>query len=311
MISVILCTHNPRRQFLLRTLGALREQTLSPSEWEFVVVDNASDPPIDGLVDVVWHPNARVVREDMLGLTPARLRGINEASGDVLLFVDDDNVLDEDYLGVAGKIASTWPVLGAWGGQIVPEFESPPEPWAEPYLSMLALRRVSRPLWGNLLDESSHTPWGAGLCVRRQIAVAYRDAIEHDPRRRALDRRGTSLSSGGDVDMAYTAIDQGLGIGVFPELNLVHLIPTARLSEDYLVRLCEANSHSGVWLGYFRGKVPSLPPARSLVGRLMDRIRFHRLDRRSQRFFEARQRGQRRAIEEVLSWHCGNEAPDR
>ena len=44
------------------------------------------------------HPRGRVVREDRLGLTHARTRGIEESSGEVILFVDDDNILREDYL---------------------------------------------------------------------------------------------------------------------------------------------------------------------------------------------------------------------
>ncbi|MGE5748492.1 MAG: glycosyltransferase family 2 protein, partial [Gemmatimonas sp.] len=43
MISVIVCTHNPRKGYLSRTLGSLREQTLPHDGWDLVIVDNASD----------------------------------------------------------------------------------------------------------------------------------------------------------------------------------------------------------------------------------------------------------------------------
>ena len=48
--------------------------------------------------NISWHPNGRHVREDELGLTPARLRGVAEAVAELLVFVDDDNILDPDYL---------------------------------------------------------------------------------------------------------------------------------------------------------------------------------------------------------------------
>jgi hypothetical protein len=74
-----------------------------------------------------WHPSARYIREEVLGLTPARLRGIQEAQGELLVFVDDDSVLDSSDLEVAETIAKSRPDLGCWGaGRIEPEYEKPP-----------------------------------------------------------------------------------------------------------------------------------------------------------------------------------------
>src|SRR6478609_179898 len=97
-VSVIICTHNPREHILLRAVEGLRRQTLPVSRWEFVLIDNASAKPVAEYLDLTWHAAGRIVREDELGLTPARLRGIAETRGDLVIFVDDDNVLDPDYL---------------------------------------------------------------------------------------------------------------------------------------------------------------------------------------------------------------------
>src|SRR5258706_13145188 len=96
--SVIICTHNPRADYLKRVLGALKAQTLPKEQWELLLIDNASKESISKLCDLTWHPQARHVREDELGLTAARLRGIAESMGNVLVFIDDDNLLEEDYL---------------------------------------------------------------------------------------------------------------------------------------------------------------------------------------------------------------------
>jgi hypothetical protein len=47
--------------------------------------------------DLSWHPNARHIVEHKLGISVAR-RGMREASTDLLIFVDDDNLLDRNYL---------------------------------------------------------------------------------------------------------------------------------------------------------------------------------------------------------------------
>ena len=93
--SVIICTHNPRSDYFARVLDGLRNQTLPLDKWELLIVDNASRVPLASNWDISWHPATRHILESRLGLAPARRRGIQEASADLIIFVDDDNVLDE------------------------------------------------------------------------------------------------------------------------------------------------------------------------------------------------------------------------
>src|SRR4051812_35613434 len=119
--SVILCTHNPRTDFLSRALASLRSQTLPFDQWEFILIDNASDRALSSSLDLSWHPQTKLIREDHLGLTHARIRGLAESRADLLVFVDDDNILDNDYLERALEIGRDWQILGAWGGQCIAE----------------------------------------------------------------------------------------------------------------------------------------------------------------------------------------------
>ncbi|HEX8297148.1 MAG TPA: glycosyltransferase family A protein, partial [Chthoniobacteraceae bacterium] len=97
-LTVILCTHNPRADYLEQTLAALRAQTLATEGWELLLVDNASTHAVADRCDLTWHPNARAIREDRLGLTMARTCGFRAAQTDVLVLVDDDNLLAPNYL---------------------------------------------------------------------------------------------------------------------------------------------------------------------------------------------------------------------
>ena len=172
-VSVIICSHNPRAAYLARTLHSLRAQTLDASQWELLLIDNRSSSPLSDAWTLDWHPNARHVREPQLGLTPARVRGIIESRGELLVFVDDDNVLAPDYLQSARAIAERCPDLGAFGaGALEPEFEVTPPAQLHPWLSRLALRTVSAVERGHSWAAKSSIPWGAGLCVTRSIAAA-------------------------------------------------------------------------------------------------------------------------------------------
>src|SRR5258705_5151124 len=87
-LSVIICAHNPRLQYLQRVFDGLRSQTVELAQWELLLVDNASTVPLAESIDLTWHPSARHLREMTLGAAWSRLRGITEAGGEFFIFGD-------------------------------------------------------------------------------------------------------------------------------------------------------------------------------------------------------------------------------
>ena len=302
MFTVIICTHNPRLDYISKVLQALESQTLSSNEWELLLVDNASAQLLSSEIDLSWHPNSRHIREDQLGLTPARLRGIQEAQTDLLIFVDDDNVLDADYLKNALEIGNSHQMLGAWGGQTLPEFENNPPAWTEQYWSYIGIRKFDQSHWSKApLWEA--TPIGAGLCIRKQVADAYADLVRNDSRRLGLDRRGNLLTGCGDLDMVYTAHDLDLYTGLFANLKLQHLMPSTRLEEQYLLRIYEGNAYSATMLSFLRGqnKLPlNLRAQLKLMFPWLKRPAYFFQNRRQKKFGEAEARGRVNALKKIL-----------
>ncbi|NEQ80624.1 MAG: glycosyltransferase [Moorea sp. SIO2I5] len=306
-ITVIICTHNPKQDYLRRVLQALKFQTLSTELWELLLIDNASSSILSSKIDLSWHPNAHHVREEQLGLTPARLRGIITAKAEVIVFVDDDNVLDSDYLEVTLQISKNFPPIGAWGGQILPEFEKEPPEWTKPYWPMLAIRQFERDSWSNLLHQHQTTPCGAGLCVRKVVADKYAELVRENPKRLGMGRKGKRLTSCEDTDLAFTACDIGYGTGQFTSLKLTHLIPPHRLEEEYLLRLTEGLSYSGVILKHFRDKL-SLQQSLSWRQKILHIYFRLRVDSRTRRFFNAKQKAIALARKEIGRWQSGIES---
>jgi glycosyltransferase involved in cell wall biosynthesis len=308
--SVIICTHNPRPHVLNRTLKALSEQSLDPKCWELIVVDNHSDKSVAEVFPLPERLQARHAREEKLGLTSARLRGIAEARADLLVFVDDDNLLAPDYLEVALGIDKTWPQLGLWGGQQLPEFEVQPEPWVFHRQYLLALHTFDRDSWSNVAHHCPLPP-GAGMCIRKHIANKYAELVEQSPNRRSLDRTGTSLASCGDTDLAFMTCDLGFGTGLFKDLKLTHLIPKERLTEDYFVKVTEMTSYSWEILLAIRGEWRPPPPLS-----LWQRIQHWRYEQtvsgRERRFLEAERNAKAKAQEYILKHNITNQsAPGR
>jgi glycosyltransferase involved in cell wall biosynthesis len=299
-ISVITCSHDPRQDYLDRVVEALQGQTIERSEWEFLLIDSGSHFSLSSRIDLSWHPRARTLREEESGLTRARLRGIAEAKGDLLIFVDDDNVLDPDFLEQALHIFNTRPDIGSWSGASRPGFDEPAPSWTRRHWGNLVIREVPRDMWSNLPMLPDTMPCGAGLCVRRAVADHYLRLHREGKRQFALDRDGASLLSGGDNDLAACACDIGMGVGIFSSLRLTHLIPANRLRESYLVSLAENIALSSVILRSFRATAAVTAPP-SLKRRIADSLRAAIMSSRERRVFRAVRRGERRAREMLAS----------
>ncbi len=294
-LSVVICTHNPRADYLARTLDSLRAQSLPTTQWELIIVDNASKDPVAARVDLGWQPRSAIHVEPVPGLTVARLRGIAAASAPLLVFVDDDNALAPDYLVQAAELAAAWPRLGVFGcGSYTPEWEEAPAPDLKPLLAYLAVHQAPGDRWSNQPGDWAAIPAGAGLCVRQDVAGRYAELVRNDPRRRWLGRTGGQLAGCEDFDLAFTALDLGYGTGVFVRLAMIHFMPSGRVRPEYLLRLAEGHAYSMVILQALRTSTPQATP-RGLVARLRE-FRYRRtLGPIERQLHDARRAGEQRA----------------
>ncbi len=272
-LSVIIPAYNPTADELRSTLEALRAQSLPLAQWELVVVDNRSNPPVDPKL-AAWHPHGSIVREETAGLVAARLAGFARTSGPVIVVADQDNILAPDFLQTALRISAEHPHLGTWGGVITPRYERPELAPPVSLHTLLTLRSAARDLWSSDINHHESTPWGAGLCLRRTVATRYAEAVRRDPAKRTLDLKGDQRLSGGDTDICYTGCAMGLGKGVFTSLKLEHMIPASRCTAEYLCKNGEGRGYTEVLHHLvLHGSLPARPSA---LRTLVDRIRRRR-----------------------------------
>ena len=242
--SVVIPTHNPREDYLRRVLEALRRQTLVKDLWELVVVDNGSREPLKAAVgprdygtkgpqatevDLSWHANARIVREEGLGLTNARLRGFAETSGEVIVLVDDDNVLAPDYLEQVMGIAREYPFLGTWSGALELELEPGSPAPAKELRHLLCERKPTKEVWSNDRSNFAATPWGAGECIRRAVAEAYATKVAGDPRRAGRTRAEVGHAIDEEPGPRKAARAQHVVAGEMESVKRVHTVEKDRL----------------------------------------------------------------------------------
>lgn len=228
-IDVVICTYNnaPR---LAETLQALAAQRVSEAvHWRVLVVDNNCSDDTPAVV-ARWAPAiaapVETVKEVRQGLNFARLRGVHSGDGDWIAFVDDDCVLEPDWIEQAGRFALEHPDCGAFGGQVVLRWMAPPPAWVTGYGYAFAETRLG--------DAPHRRDWlaGAGMVLRRGALAA----TGWTERQFLEDRIGRRLVSGGDVELGLR-IAARHEIWYVPQCRLQHVIPASRTERRYLRRL--------------------------------------------------------------------------
>lgn len=255
-LSVIVVTHNPRRDLLEATLASIARQTLQKSEFEVILVDNASVPPLAATrLNLPPGLDARIVEEPELGIVFARCAGIRAAVGELLVFVDDDNQIDAGYLETSLRIAAAKPEVGAFGGICVPAFEGAVAEWKMQLLPYLGVRdHGPEPIVSRSGEWGPWEPIGAGMVMRRNIGLEFVRIVAEHPEARRLGRCGTLLMSGEDTLAARSAWLLGYACSYEPELRLSHIMKARRFSFRVLARTLLGHGRSYVVLERLIGR---------------------------------------------------------
>ena len=259
-VSVVLCTFEPHIGRIQRTLDGLASQDLPLQEWELILVDNASSKPVADL-DLKLPANTQIVREPTPGLVHARLAGIAAARGSIIVFCDDDNVFNVDYLSNARRTIAMAEDIGFATGKSIPEFEAQPEPWMNEFFGCLALYDHGddvRFAGGLVSGYPDFVGGGCGAVFRREALADYVRDFQNKPRA-ITGRIGGNLTSGEDNDIVLTLLRMNWRAAYNPSLSLTHLIGRNRLTKPYLARLNEGIARSWVKVLHRHGLSPWRP----------------------------------------------------
>lgn len=236
-LSVVIAAHSPDPLRFARVLTALRDarRAAEPRTIELIVVRNAGEEITPAVLEL--GGTCRLIEEDRLGIAYARSSGIQAARSERILFIDDDTVTAPDYLVNGLAFAAAHPEAGVFGGRIRGEFAHEPPTWTRPLHGYLALRDLGTQSRVVRFDEDLHfdVP-GAGMFLVRSVAEAFSAMVE-DGRLDGIGRSGSELASGDDTACCLIARRQGLALAYCGTLDLVHIIPAARLSPDYFARI--------------------------------------------------------------------------
>src|SRR5688500_7107600 len=165
-ITIAIPTYN-RADLLQQTLRGISRQQFPRDCFEVLVIDNNSTDQTRTVVGSFAgvRPAPRYILEPRQGLDYARNRAIEEARGDILVFGDDDILVEPDWLAQlsAPLLADSERRIGAVGGEVIPVFPDGLPDWVREWHAPLAFRADTGPL------APRHSPMGANLAFPKWV----------------------------------------------------------------------------------------------------------------------------------------------
>lgn len=248
-ISIILCTYNPDKACFKRVLEGIFALETGSLAVEFVLVDNNSSTPVSETVHHLFPSLAprfdfKTVKEPTPGLLHARMKGFAESTGQIIVFFDDDNVPQPDYLLKTSLLFDGFPTIGVAGpGRISVEFVGEIAPWVPFYKGYFQERNYE------ILNYACYPHWlpfyppGTGQVVRRGVYAEYLKRVEAGTYS-AVGRTKSAMTSAEDVQLVFCAILMEYAVATAPGLALIHLIAARKTTVPYLKKLLFGMSSS-------------------------------------------------------------------
>lgn len=231
--SVILCTYN-RDKYIYNVLKSIAENKCPEDRYEIVLVNNNSTDQTEAECNrfAADYPNVRFryFVERNQGLSYARNRGITEATGDLLVYVDDDALVNDTYLQTYLDFFAQHPEIDAAGGPILPEYETEEPAWMSTFTRQLITGKL---YLGDKQREfpSQAFPGGGNAAYRKSVfdKVGLFNV--------ELGRKGDSLVGAEEKDIFDKMTTLGMRFFYLPSAILYHLIPPKKLTKEYFEKL--------------------------------------------------------------------------
>lgn len=224
--SVIICTYN-RSALLKESILSVQSQNFPAHQFEIVVVDNNSKDETKDVVESLAALSPvplKYVFEGRQGLSYARNTGIENSTGEIVVFTDDDIEADPQWLKEL-IAAFDSPGTAAAGGPIRPVWPFEKPDWLdENRESYLTISEFDSARETGEFKELFY-PWGANIAFRRTIFKTA-GVFPTD-----LGRTGSSLLSNEELELCRKIEAGGHAIRFAPNAIIHHKIPPERLTK--------------------------------------------------------------------------------
>lgn len=232
-LSIIICTYN-RAKYIRPLLDSIVANDLPKQDYEIILVDNNCTDNTRDICCTFASDHAdvmfRYTIEPQQGLSAARNKGIKEATGDILVYIDDDAIVDTWYLRTITEYMDKKHDCMACGGPIIPLYETKEPQWMSHWTKELLTAYM---YFGDKerVYPGERYPGGGNAAYRTQVFKEV-GLFNTD-----LGRKGDSLMGAEEKDIFDKMRAKAWRPIYLPQMILHHIIPQKKLEQDYFDRL--------------------------------------------------------------------------
>jgi len=183
-LTVVISAYN-RREFVEEAILSVLGQTLPRSQYQIVLIKNFGSESVDSLADKNQIVN---VQSRDVGLGDKYIEALEVSDGDVLCFLDDDDLFDRRKLEAVSRAFSEYPELGYFHNRYVP--------FRNDHVPLVPAKVAKHSSKAELLSSTSLEPRDmynliqlnvncSSISMKREIVASYSDLLR--PCKAAVD----------------------------------------------------------------------------------------------------------------------------
>ncbi|MGR3811687.1 glycosyltransferase [Jiulongibacter sp. NS-SX5] len=246
-ISILICCYNSADKIELTLRHLLAQNVEQSIDWEVILINNNSTDKTAQIAHETWKGSSipfKIIDEPRAGLSHARLAGVNAARYELISFVDDDNLVPNNWISYQNQVFENKEV-GVLGCTSIGHFDFTPPEWYKKTIHQLAFATGAIHEEGFKDITEDALVYGAGMTLRKEIYQALFDKNWHP----LLTGRIGNKQAGGE-DSEFTLAARLLGYKVFysNEIKTRHNISKDRLSWERLQKVTSGFGSADVFL---------------------------------------------------------------
>jgi GT2 family glycosyltransferase len=220
-ISVVISSYRGNEALVRACIESLNRQITRPDEIILVVDTEQERISFSQYLGDISQITLRTVFSGKKGLAAARNKGIEVSSGDIIAFIDDDAIADENWLTEILKAFHSAESVAIVGGQVLPMFEG---------------RQIDQSLYWIIGCTSKNPPTtrpiGCNMAIKKEVFKEIGMYDEH------LGRVKDNLAIGEETELFLRVTEKipHAYIRYQEDAIVYHRVPKRRTSLSYILK---------------------------------------------------------------------------
>lgn len=211
--SIIVCTHN-RADLLTDCVDSLLKQTINKNRFEIIIVDNNSTDDTEAVAKEFAKNNNSIVylQEKNIGYSAPRNCGWNHALGNIIAYIDDDEIAAPDWLESIEKAFQTEEKPDIVGGIYLIKYDVTPPDW---FIESMGGTNKNRQK--GILNQRKDCYLAGGNIAFRKEVLEKLNGFSND-----FNMKNGFLMTGEDTDICQRAKNAGFQLYYDPDIKIYH-----------------------------------------------------------------------------------------